>query len=81
MSSPSEIISASEVGQWVYCQRAWFLARAGKENANTQALARGESYHRRHSRGVMFSRILLKAGVVLMILGALILLLLFYAFR
>lgn len=32
MARPDEIISASEIGQWTYCNRAWFLARAGEVN-------------------------------------------------
>jgi hypothetical protein len=49
MDHPDEIISASEIGQWTYCNRAWYLARTGETNRNTHAMARGEAQHQQHS--------------------------------
>ncbi len=56
MSPSDEILSASEIGQWTYCHRAWRLARAGEINRNARAQARGEAGHQRHSRGVARSQ-------------------------
>ena len=46
-------ISASEIGQYAYCPRAWWLGRVeGRESENAEALAFGDDVHRRHGRGV-----------------------------
>ncbi len=73
MSSSHDVISASEVGQWVYCQRAWVLSREGESNSNVGALLRGEKYHYRYGLGFETSRVLFWIGAVLMFLGALVL--------
>ena len=74
---PSErVIRASEIGQYVYCPRAWWLNRViGVASENTQALAAGAVVHRRHGRMVWLSRALVVAsvGVALVALVVLIL--------
>ncbi len=52
MTESHRIIRASEIGQWVYCQRAWLLARQGYENKNVAALRSGRTAHQQHSRRV-----------------------------
>ena len=48
------VIWASEVGQYVYCARAWWLARVkGHRSKNVAELAAGQTAHRRHSRAVL----------------------------
>lgn len=72
MRRHDDVISASEIGQWVYCQRAWFLARTGASNRNTRALTRGQRGHRRHSRQVAWARRLRLAALALIALGLLV---------
>jgi len=72
-ASEDEIISASEIGQWTYCHRAWYLARTGAENRNTRALARGERAHARHSRTVARSHALRWIAILLILLAVLLL--------
>ena len=74
MPRSDNIISASEVGQWAYCNRAWFLARAGKTNRNAAALSRGEAYHQRHSRGLALTLALRRLALALLLIGILLLL-------
>jgi CRISPR/Cas system-associated exonuclease Cas4 (RecB family) len=68
---PSErlqIIRASEVGEYVYCARAWWLRRvAGLEPAGRERRELGVALHRRHGRAVAGSRalVLLGAGLAL----------------
>lgn len=50
--SSSPIIRASEIGQWAYCQRAWWLARQGYAGDNVEALEAGTAAHARHARGL-----------------------------
>lgn len=73
-SSPdnSPVIRASEVGEYVYCARAWWLRRvAGVVPAHGQRRrARGVRAHRRHGWQVALSRVLLVAAVLLLLLAA-----------
>ncbi len=75
--SPSaRLIRASEIAQYVYCPRAWWLSRiVGAPSANTQALVAGTAAHHRHGRMVWLSRALVVAsvGAVLMALVVVIL--------
>jgi len=62
------IIRASEVGEYVYCARAWWLRRvAGLEPAGHERRERGTTLHRRHGQAVAGSRALLLIGVALAI--------------
>jgi len=75
MDRPDEIISASEIGQWTYCNRAWYLSRAGERNQNTALMARGEAQHQRHSRTVARSQSLRWLALTLIALSILLFLL------
>ena len=53
----SQIIRASEIGEYAYCARAWWLGRVlGYRPANLERLAAGEAAHVRHGQTVMSSR-------------------------
>lgn len=55
MSNQSEqpVIRASELGEYVYCARSWWLKRAqGVQSRNVEALRSGTAAHDRHGRGV-----------------------------
>lgn len=48
-----DIIRASELGEYVYCARAWWLRRVrGVESSNVAALESGQATHDRHGRAV-----------------------------
>lgn len=60
------IIRASEVGDYVYCARSWWLRRvAGLEPAGHERRERGTALHRRHGRAVAGSQALLLIGAAL----------------
>lgn len=53
MSGRGKLIRASEVGEYVYCARAWWLRREGVEQTRGhEARAAGTAWHREHGRGV-----------------------------
>lgn len=63
------IIRASEVGEYVYCARAWWLRRvAGWQPSQQQRRDLGVLRHARHARTVALSRglLLLACGVALL---------------
>lgn len=51
-------IRASEIGNYVYCRRAWWLRETqGMKPRNTRALEAGTQYHRDHGRVVNRARL------------------------
>jgi hypothetical protein len=74
------ILRASEVGEYTYCARAWWLKRAvGAQSSNTGALRRGQIAHDRHGQGVARAArqrrwaLILLAGALVLALAALLL--------
>ena len=60
------IIRASEIGEYVYCARAWWLRRVGGlEPAGRERREYGTALHHRHGRAVAGSRALLVLGGLL----------------
>jgi CRISPR/Cas system-associated exonuclease Cas4 (RecB family) len=45
-------IKASEIGEYLYCQRAWWYRLQGFSSANVQELEQGTEHHLQHSRGL-----------------------------
>lgn len=73
MNNERRWIRASEIGEYLYCQRAWWYRLQGEASANVQELAVGARHHARHGRGLQWvtaQRIL----AMLFILAALVLL-------
>ncbi|NJK78933.1 MAG: hypothetical protein HC914_03080 [Chloroflexaceae bacterium] len=65
-----QIIRASEIGEYVYCARAWWLRRvAGLEPAGHARRAEGRRRHIRHGRLVQASRLVLVLAVLLLVLA------------
>ena len=54
MAEDDPIIRASEISQYAYCARAWWLGRVrGYRSANLVAMRQGEERHRAHGRTVV----------------------------
>jgi hypothetical protein len=77
---PEKIIRASEIGEYIFCKRAWWLRLQGIVPSNRRALEAGTAAHEEHARRVVFSGCLrtaafglLIAAVVLTAIGATIL--------
>ena len=69
---PSSIIRASEIGQWIYCHRAWWLARAGYANQNQTELQAGIVAHEKHAQEVAQADELRTQALYLLILAILL---------
>jgi CRISPR/Cas system-associated exonuclease Cas4 (RecB family) len=64
------IIRASEIGEYVYCARAWWLRRvAGVEPAGREHREQGTRLHTRHGCAVALSGGLLWLGAGLLLVG------------
>ena len=69
-----ETIRASEVGEFVYCERAWWLRRVvGEEPDGQERREAGEALHAAHGRVVALSGWAVWAGAAALILGLLLL--------
>ncbi len=62
----NRMIRASEIGEYVYCHRAWWLDHiVGREPAGHQRRRRGVILHRRHGRTVWATQVLLLISIVM----------------
>lgn len=48
-------IRASEIGTYLYCQRAWWYQKRGEPSENLAAMVAGSELHYQHGRGAMQS--------------------------
>lgn len=68
-------IRASEIGEYVYCRRAWWLHHVeGVEPAGRERREHGTALHVRHGRQVQLSHLLLLVGLMLAALAVALLL-------
>jgi 3-mercaptopyruvate sulfurtransferase SseA len=75
MSRDDDVIRASEIGQYAFCARAWWLARVkGHSSTNVAALERGSARHRAHGRAVESYHLLRRAALALLLVAAAVLL-------
>ena len=68
-----KVIRSSDIGNYLYCRRAWMYRQQGFQSENQAELASGTELHRKHGRKVMASGISRTIGLILM-LAALVLL-------
>jgi hypothetical protein len=67
------VIRASEIGEYIYCRRAWWLRHArGYQSANVHELAAGTAAHAGHGRTVWLGTALRVAAIFLLALAAII---------
>ena len=62
-------IKASDLGTYLYCQRAWWYQEQGYPSANTRALAEGNQSHTRHGTRVKTLSFLRVLGWLLLLTG------------
>jgi CRISPR/Cas system-associated exonuclease Cas4 (RecB family) len=77
-SNHMKTLSASEIGSYLYCARAWWYRLNGVESSNQAAMDTGSELHRQHGRQVAISS-LMRAAAFISLLIALVLLVLFLA--
>ncbi|MEW6567344.1 MAG: hypothetical protein AB1449_04085 [Chloroflexota bacterium] len=67
---PPRIIRASEIGQFAFCQRAWWYAQQGEPSLNMEWMDAGSQVHRQYSRRVGSVGCLRRAGYALVLAAA-----------
>lgn len=68
-----KVIRSSDIGNYLYCRRAWMYRQQGFQSENQAELASGTELHRKHGRQVMAAGISRTVGLILL-LAALVLL-------
>jgi hypothetical protein len=70
---PVPVIAASELGQYAYCARSWWLGRVkGYASAHWQEMAEGQAAHQAHGRVVVRYHLLRRLAIVLLVSAALL---------
>ena len=65
-----KIIRASEIGDYIYCKRKWFLRhRRGLRSVNREEMAAGTVHHERHAYWLNRSRLAGRMAVAMLLLG------------
>ena len=68
--SKEPVIRASEVGEYVFCPRAWWLRRVkGLKPESLERLEEGQNFHIRHQEQVFALHLLWYIGVALLLAG------------
>ena len=65
------VIRASEIGNYLYCNRSWWYENQGIESGNLDEMVGGDEYHHKHGLQVNAARVF-RFGGILLILAALI---------
>jgi CRISPR/Cas system-associated exonuclease Cas4 (RecB family) len=61
------VTRASDIGNYLYCRRAWRYRRKGVESENQTELAAGTELHHKHGRQVLASNITRALGMILLL--------------
>jgi len=62
-------IRASEIGTYLYCQRAWWYQKQGYEKQNQADLYTGQELHARHGRSVFVAGVMKLLAYALLLMG------------
>ncbi|MDT7602025.1 MAG: hypothetical protein QOF61_22 [Acidobacteriota bacterium] len=78
MTRGGKLIRASEIGEYVFCARAWRLRVEDVEASGwNEAREAGTAWHREHGRGVASARRLRRVSTIATLLAALLSLVIF----
>ncbi|MCI0551597.1 MAG: hypothetical protein L0287_11635 [Anaerolineae bacterium] len=72
-TSPVAVIRSSDIGNYLYCHRAWWYKKQGVESENQAELATGTELHRQHGRKVLASSLARMVGLVLLMIALVLL--------
>ncbi|HSJ87492.1 MAG TPA: hypothetical protein VK909_09815 [Anaerolineales bacterium] len=66
------VIRSSDIGNYLYCRRAWWYRKQGIESENKIELTAGTELHQKHGRQVMASSINRILGFILLMIAIVI---------
>jgi len=80
MARGGRTVRASEIGTFVFCQRAWWYQRLGKPLLNKHELAAGSQFHHRHHGRIRAARLLNLLGWLMLTAAAVIVVIFLFMF-
>lgn len=70
MADDTRLIRASEIGEYAFCRRAWWLHHVqGLASASRALMEDGVAQHREHGRAVQRADVLTRAAIVFGVLA------------
>jgi len=73
LADDRRVLRASEIGEYVFCHRAWWLDRVmGVESANREQMQAGAARHVAHGRAVQRAAWLRRAAFAFLMLAVLL---------
>lgn len=63
------VIRASDIGNYLYCRRAWWYKKQGVESENKAELAAGTELHHKHGRKVLAASLARTVGLILLLVA------------
>jgi len=67
------VIRSSDIGNYLYCRRAWWYKKQGLVSENQAELAAGTQLHHKHGRQVLASGITRTVGLILLMIALILL--------
>lgn len=67
------VIRSSDIGNYLYCRRAWWYRKQGVASENQAELVAGTEIHRQHGRTVVASTLNRSVGLVLLFVALILL--------
>lgn len=63
------VIRSSDIGNYLYCRRAWWYRKQGIESENKVELVSGTELHQKHGRQVMAASLNRALGFILLMIA------------
>ena len=76
MRRDDRFISASEIGTWCYCKKAWHLSQSGYQSSLNDERATGVRYHKAHNRRLRAAHQQQAVAIIVMLVCVLVLIIL-----
>jgi len=67
------VIRSSDIGNYLYCRRAWWYKKQGFESENQAEFTAGTEIHRQHGRKVLASNLSRSLGLILLFIALILL--------
>ena len=68
-----KVIRSSDIGNYLYCRRAWWYRKQGFQSENQSELASGTELHRVHGRKVFVAGLSRTLGFILLLIAMVLL--------